>query len=249
MSSWSNDNTEEHQRLRELLGSYALDHLQDAERSMVRAHLDGCPACRADLAEIAPLTGLLDLVDARHFDVPVVPPPDLGALIRSQVADERSTRDSDELDARRESSRRRTTTRVALGAAAAVVALAMLVGGIAVGRGTAPETAAPTPVPTVTLEPVDLTIEEPSIEIETSGLVAHTWGLELRMTGWGFDAGEVFNAAFRDSETGELVTAGAFIGTGDNPMTCNLQSALMRAQATELVVTDESGDVVMTAPL
>ncbi len=104
-------------------------------------------------------------------------------------------------------------------------------------------------MPTVTVEAVDLSVEETSIKIATAGLVAHTWGVELRMSGKGFDKGGVFEASFRDSETGELVTAGAFIGTGRKTMTCNLQSALMRAEATEVVISDESGDVVLAAPL
>ncbi len=158
---------------------------------------------------------------------------------------------------------------------AAAVVLAVLVGGVVLGRGTAPETVAPvpsapapstvtvtpstspaptpapspSPAPTVTIEAVALTVEEPGITIETSGLVAHTWGVELRMSGRGFDKGVVFQAAFRSSETGDLETAGAFIGTGRNQMTCNLQSALMRAQATEVVITNASGRVVLDAPL
>ena len=37
---------DDHRRLRELLGSYALGHLDGDEEASVRAHLDGCPACR-----------------------------------------------------------------------------------------------------------------------------------------------------------------------------------------------------------
>ena len=67
--------------------------------------------------------------------------------------------------------------------------------------------------------------------------------------GKGFAKGDVFEAAFRDGASGELVTAGAFIGTGRNEMTCNLQSALMRAEATEVVVMDANGEIVLTAQL
>jgi hypothetical protein len=238
--------SEEHQRLRELLGSYALGHLGDGDTARVRAHLDGCARCRADLAEIAPLRDLLATVDADRFALPALPPADLGDAIRSQVAGERSLQESDDLTRRRVLARRRTSARVALGTVAATVALLVLIGGFAIGRTTAPETAAPPPVP---VEPVELVVDEAGIDIESSGLVAHTWGVELRMTGTGFDEGEVFQAAFRDRETGELVTAGAFLGTGRDPMVCNLQSALLRTQTDEVVVTDSSGDVVLTAPL
>ena len=248
---------EEHRRLRELLGAYALGHLDEVEADRLRSHLDGCPSCRAELGEIAPLAGLLDGIDAAHFDLPALPPGDLGARIRSQVAGERELQESDELRLRRDRSRRRAAGRGALGAVAAAVVLAVLVGGAVLGRSTAPDAAAPEPTatitvtqaPPVTLEPVTLSSATPAITIETSGLVAHTWGVELRMTGRGFEEGAVFQAAFRSSETGELETAGAFIGTGGKEMTCNLQSALMRAEASEVVVTDADGAVVLTAPL
>ncbi|WP_323793253.1 zf-HC2 domain-containing protein [Nocardioides sp.] len=233
----------EHRRLRELLGSHALGHLPPAEDARVRAHVDGCAACRADLAEIEPLAGLLAGVDVRHFDEPASPPSDLGALIRAQVADERSSQEDDDLALRREHRRRRASTRAGLGIAAAAVVVAALVGGIAVGRSTVPEVAAPV----IPFEPVALTVGSEAIEIETAGLVPHTWGVELRMTGSGFTQGARFKAYFRNSRTGRLQTAGAFVGTGSDSMVCNLQSALMRNEASEVVVKDASGAVVLAA--
>jgi len=259
VNTWDLGNNEEHQRLRDLLGSYTLGHLGEADEAMVRAHLDGCAACRADLEEIAPLGAMLDLVDARHFDLPALPPGDLGAAIRDQVAGEREQLESDEVALARARARRRTAWRAGLGAAAAIVVLVALEGGVLIGRSTAPGSTAPTPPPatvtvteappSVTLEPVTLSGSTSRIKIATSGLVAHTWGVELRMSGKGFAKGDVFEAAFRDKATGEFVTAGAFIGTGRNEMTCNLQSALMRAEATEVVVMDADGEIVLTAPL
>ena len=223
------------------------------------AHLDGCAACRADLEDIAPLGAMLDLVDARHFDLPALPPGDLGAAIREQVAGEREQQESDDLALARVRARRRTAWRAGLGAAAAIVVVLALEGGVLIGRSTSPGATAPAPPPatvtvteappSVTLEPVALSSSTSRIKIATSGLVAHTWGVELRMSGKGFAKGDVFEAAFRDGASGELVTAGAFIGTGRNEMTCNLQSALMRAEATEVVVMDANGEIVLTAPL
>ena len=236
---------EEHRRLRELLGSHALGHLGSAEHAQVRAHLDGCASCRAGLAEIEPLTGLLAGVDVRHFDVPASPPGDLGALIRAQVADERASQEHDDLALHPERRRRRASTRAALALAAAAVVVGALVGGIALGRDSAPETA----TPVVPFEPVTLAVGSSPIEIETAGLVPHTWGVELRMTGSGFAQGAKFKAYFRNSETGRLESAGAFVGTGSESMVCNLQSALLRAEASEVVVKDAAGDVVLAASL
>jgi hypothetical protein len=41
------------------LGVYALGAAEPAERALVEAHLAGCPACRAELAHLEPLPGLL----------------------------------------------------------------------------------------------------------------------------------------------------------------------------------------------
>ena len=42
---------DEHDRIRELLGAYALDAVPPEEASLVESHLPGCPACRAEVDE------------------------------------------------------------------------------------------------------------------------------------------------------------------------------------------------------
>ena len=85
--------------------------------------------------------------------------------------------------------------------------------------------------------------------VDTAGLIAHTWGVELRMTAAGFRDGRVYEAAFRDRSSGELVMAGAFLGTGEKTMTCNLQSGLLREDASQVVILDGAGTIVLTAGL
>ena len=136
-------NREEHQRLRELLGSHVLGHLDPATTDMLRAHLDGCADCRAELAELEPLAEMLDLVDPARFADPPAPPADLGETIRSRVAQERSIRDADELDVRRARARRSALTRAGLVAAGVALMAGSLVTGLVVGRSTAPEAALP----------------------------------------------------------------------------------------------------------
>ncbi len=233
--------TPDHQGLRELLGAYALGHLAAAEEQTVRAHLDGCASCRTELAELEPLVGLLDAVDPAHFDTPPHPPADLGLRIQQAISSE----------ARRPAAVVRPAgRRLARVAAAVAAAVAVGVSGGLVGRGTAP----PPPSSEPDAPQLEAVVLEPprgsgGPDVESAGLVSHTWGVELRIVADGFPAGETFRAAFRDEASGELRPAGAFIGTGPVSMTCNLQSAILRDDVSEVVVLDADGDEVLGATL
>lgn len=225
-----------HDELRMMLGGYALGHLTRAEEDRVRAHLDGCADCRAELAEIQPVADRLGLVDPGAYADRPLPAPDLGDRISRAVAEETSARSSNELSAARDRRRRR----VRWGAvAAAAVLVAALAGGV-VGRTTAPTAA---PVPT---EPIAVEVEDEAVTVESAALVAHTWGVELRLVGEGFADGETFRAAFRTTG-GDLVPAGEFRGVGDAPMNCFLQSSVLREDVTEVVVTDADGTLVLAS--
>ena len=234
---------EDHRRLRELLGSYALGHLDGDEEASVRAHLDGCPACRLELAEIEPLAAALSELDAARLTEVVTPPADLGARIHAAVAEERvlvSSRAARE--ARRDVRRRRTRALLAVAAG-----LVLLVGGIALGAGLTRDSGpAKVQVPVEQLA-FEVSADSP-LSVSSAGLIAHTWGLEVRITATGFAAGEVFRAAVRTT-SGALLPAGEFLGTGQKRLVCNLQSALLRPDATEFVVMDDTGVPVLTTAL
>lgn len=235
--------TDDHPGIRELLGSYALGHLTGSEADAVRAHLDGCVECRSELQGLLPVARRLGAVDAASFTDLPLPPPTLGEDIRRAVTKERTDRDSDELGRRRaerETRRRRGGVRVL--AAAATVVVAMGVGGV-VGRASAPEP------PTVPKEAISMDVgQDVAVSVESADLVAHTWGVELRIVAAGFAEGRTFRAAFRN-EDGTLVPAGEFLGVGSAPMTCFLQSATLRQDVTQVVVTDESGQTVLSSDL
>lgn len=253
-----------HQRLRELLGVHALGHLAPGEDAAVRAHLDGCADCRAELDKIAPLRRALDGVDPARLDSPASPPPRLGEQVRRLVAAERAQRASGdraepgpgvELAAvaaaggeplaggragRTALLRRRPRVRL-LAAAAAVVLVGG--GGVLVGRSTAPEP------PTGPFEAVELqVVGEEDVRVADAGLVPHTWGVELRVRASGFEEGAVYRASFVDRR-GRSTPAGEFLGTGEEEMLCNLQAALLRPRATQVVISDADGDPVLTADL
>ncbi len=220
---------DEHRELREMLGAYALGHLGPAERDRVRAHLDGCAGCRAELAELAPLAGRLSAVDPDALDDTPTPPPDLGARVLARVAEEQ----------RQVVPLRRAVVRRRVLAAAAVAGVAAA--GGAVGWLVRP---VPDPVP---LEPVAVQAVEPGVEARAD-LVPHTWGVEVKLTGTGFTAGEVYRVAVTDDD-GREVPAGEFLGVGANELRCNLNSSVLRDDAVSFEVVDADGDVVARSDL
>ncbi len=240
---------QEHRRLRELLGAYALDALPAQEVAGLRAHLDGCAACRAELVEIAPLAEDLRGIDPEVLSELAAPPANLGERIRHRVAEEGAlvrarTRREQRGDRVRQRTRRLVT------AAAAVAVLAGVAGvGTVVGRATAPVVVA-TPSPSSAAIPLERVpvVTAAWLQVSTASVIAHTWGLEARFDGTGFADGELYRAAFRSAD-GVLLPAGEFLGTGPAKLKCNMQSALLRSAATGFVVMDEEGRTVLSAEL
>jgi len=75
-------------RIRQELGVYVLGAIEPEQRAVVGRHLAACPRCRAELAELAELPGLLrrvpadDLIQMLLDDVVFhVPDPPLGAML------------------------------------------------------------------------------------------------------------------------------------------------------------------------
>ena len=215
-------NDDDHRQIRESLGAYALEQLGDAERTTVQAHIDGCVVCQAELALIAPLAAPLRLIDPDHLGTDLQPPAGLDEAIVARMRAERAE------------PRRRLRRWVPVAAAAAVVALAV---GVVVGRALAPD------APKRPLEAVG--IDELASEIDASAeVINHTWGMEIVLTGSGFRDGEAYQVNVVD-DGGEQVSAGQFLGTGDAPIVCNLNSSVRRVDAARFEVIGTDGDVVL----
>ena len=214
-----------HRALREQLGMYALGGGDPAERAAVRAHLDGCAACRAELAELTPVAARLADVDPDRLDDLPAPPPGLGEAVLARIA---AARVADE------GSARRPQRGWALAAVAAVAAAAFGVGWLV----------RPVP-PQPPLERVAVEVEAADITA-TADVVPHTWGVEVKLSGAGFTAGEVYRVSVREQDGAE-VPAGEFLGTGPAELDCNLNSSVLRADAVGFRVVDADGAVVLSS--
>lgn len=106
-----------HAELRRSLGAYALGALEPSERSRLEDHLDGCSACRDELASFAVLPGLLSRLS--HEEV---------AGDRLSVSDGHAERVVAAVARERTIQNRRLNVWRAV--AAVVAAVALLVGGI-----------------------------------------------------------------------------------------------------------------------
>ena len=115
---------------RELLGAYALGHLDGDERAGLEAHLEGCAGCREELAALAPVARMLPHADPARFELAPEPPPELGRRIAATIEGEKQ-----QAQQRR---RRRTFGGFAFGGAAAAAVAAVLLlfvfGGSSAGR-------------------------------------------------------------------------------------------------------------------
>jgi hypothetical protein len=80
----------------------------------------------------------------------------------------------------------------------------------------------------------------------SAGLVAHTWGMEVKLVATGFQPGNSYRVTVTDDQ-GRTVGAGEFVGTGAQEMRCNLNSSVLRTAAASFEVTDAAGQVVLDA--
>lgn len=218
--------TDAHRSLREQLGVYALGHGTADERAAVAAHLDGCAACRSELAALLPLTARLDAVDPGRLDELPAPPPGLADAVMLRIA-------AAEAGSRGELDTRRMRKRALAGLAAVGVAAA----SFGVGWLVRP---VPDPPP---LEAVAVEVAAEDVSA-SADVVPHTWGIEVKLSGQGFTAGEVYRVSVTE-EDGDAVPAGEFLGVGPGRLDCNLNSSVLREDAVGFEVADADGSVVL----
>ncbi|MGH3567832.1 MAG: hypothetical protein ACRDRH_17745 [Pseudonocardia sp.] len=254
---------ETHRTLREQVGAYALGQLSGERWRTVHAHLEVCVICRADLDEIAPVAGLLGAArDRLGLDDLGEPEPD-GPPLPAALLEE--VRAASSVDGGRGGRlgwmRRRGRTSpddVALvgsgtGSAAErntlrrhrvpIVAAAVI--GLLTAAGVGFAIGAAGGGVTVAYENVAVRTLDPAVHAQAR-LVAHTWGTEVKLVASGFQPGTAYRVTVTD-DAGRVVSAGEFLGTGEVEMVCNLNSSILRADASSFQVAAPNGQVVLDA--
>ena len=212
--------------VRASLGAYVLGHLEPAEATAIRAHLDGCSACRAEAAALTPVAEMLALADPARVGAPAEPGPP--AELLDQVLG-RIERERDE---------RRRARRRSLGAAVAGVAAVLSLIVVVTITAVAPEgPEAPSG------ESVSMTASQPDIAGEA---VIHedprsTW---VELTTTGLAEGETYAVWLEEAGTGERSPMGTFTGV-EGDLYISLYSTLPRDRAASVGVSTPDGVTVM----
>jgi hypothetical protein len=203
------------------LAASALGRIDEVEAIALRAHLDGCQLCRAELEELTAVADALPLADPAHLgdDAPEPPAGLVGQVI-------------DRVEHKRVQHRRGRVWRALAVAAVVLVVLGVAVGVVATrngGSGTA-------------------TVVQFPLTTEGSGsarLVAHDEGTEVRLAAKGLDDGDTY-WLWLTGPDGHRVGAGTFRGTGAD-VHVTLTAALPLDQAERIWVTDGSDKIVLDA--
>jgi anti-sigma factor RsiW len=210
--------------LRGALGAAALGGGDPADDIALRAHLDGCAACRAELRELTMVARALAAVGVEAVDAPPAEPSGaLGGRVLERLAQERDA-------ARSRRVRRGFVGAGALAAVAAAVVAALLVVGTGGGPG-------------------GTQVVLPGVGGErataTAILRARDAGTEVEMKVSGLHRGDYYWLWVTD-EDGERLPAGTFRGS-DHPLDMRLTAALPLAKARRIWVTDGEDKVVLDA--
>ena len=209
----------EHEHRRTDLGAYLIGSLAPPERATIERHLGGCPDCRAELATLAPLPGLLArLAPDEARDQALTPDPQLLARTLHAVRDRQRSQ-------QRRLVRWRLATVAAGIVAIAVVALPPLVGS------------APSGSPLVSAAGVTAT--------GTGGLSARPWGTAVVLTVTGLPAatGYVAYAMGRDGRGEIAATWGV---TPDGHAAVTGATAIPRADLAAVQIRTTDGRTLLT---
>jgi hypothetical protein len=198
---------------RELLGAYALGQLEGEEKAGLEAHLEGCPKCRAELAALEPVVGMLPHADPARLGPAPQPPPELERRIAATIEGERQ-------GVRRR--RRRRRGGLALGGAATAIAAVVLAIFVFGGGGEDPA------------RHVKFTALPEGISIYAT-LEPHAYGTEIHMYVKGVPSGTLCRVSLR-GPGGVSYSAGTFRYRWGDDSNAVLSSALDLSRTRAIVV-------------
>ena len=206
---------QEHGRWQGLLGAYALGHLPQDLSTALEAHLDGCPACRAELKGLGEVALALPLADPARVEGQVEgPAAEVEERILTRVAAERTAG--------------RTRGTVWVAAAALLVVVAVLGASILSGEG---------------VTRVALAGETAGSSAEAL-VESRPWGTRIELVIAGLPGDATYRVWLERSD-GERVPAGTFHGVRDRELTVVLASALPLGQAVAVGVSAEDGNTLL----
>jgi hypothetical protein len=196
--------TDQCREWRESLGAYVLGQLSPTEKAGLDAHLEGCPACRAEVQALSGVATLLPHADPERFGPAPQPPVDLGKRILAGF-------DADRAVAKRRRQRRRLGFGFGAGLAAAAAAVLALV-ILPTGGGGGPE------------QHVEFASLPAGVKIGAT-LEPHGYGTEIRMYVSGVRSGTLCRV-FLTAPDGTRYPAGSFRYRWGEDSEAELSSAL-----------------------
>ena len=224
------------------LGALVLGALPPAEREQVENHVSGCERCRVELAELAPLPGMLNLT--RPDDVASAaandphPSPRLLASLMVAAATEMPSNVTDLSEPTRTARGTRRSWLVSLGAAAVVVTAA-IVWAVVMLTGSPDDTG-----------PTELTASatDPATQVSaTVELTPATGGTDIAVTLTGVPAGEECDLVVVDTAGDEDIAA-TWIASYDGPASVTGKVRFSTDAIERLDVTTDDG-VLVTVPV
>jgi hypothetical protein len=207
------------------LGVYALGAADAAERVLVETHLLTCQKCRAELARLQPLPGLLARVPA---DLLRADPPPARRHRRAPVTPITRARNT-----RSPAGRWRNVTGVA---AAAVLGAA---GGFWLAQPSASQPAADSRPAAITLSGAN-----PVTHVRvTATLTGTSWGTRIRLLAWGVPRGQPCRLIIR-SRTGGTEVTGTWDAWRSGPISVPASAAWRPADIATLQVATPSRNLL-----
>ena len=204
---------------REDIGAYLLGGLSDDRRTALLAHLDGCPGCRAELAELSEVARVMPAADPLRNHHRETPSQTLMESILGAIADERRAR------------RIRLTKRIAAAAAAAAILLLGAVAVVTLEDG-------------ATRSTVDLA-GAAGTGISSASLEYLPGGTRIDLSIDGLPLEETYFVWLEDSE-GERIPAGTFYTPDDGDrLELKLTAAITLRRCEGIGISDGDGKTVL----